>query len=327
MEPPVVPKPPPGPPPPPAECGGPPMRVHFYDAGQALAALVLLPDGRRVLVDAGESAGRKGCGDRCEAWHERVMSGLGRDLGGKPLDLVWITHPHSDHLGGAPDVAAKIGAKRYVDNGRDLEKPAVKAARDAATTAGAQVQVVDPEHRDVPLPGSRDVKLTAVVPSAWPSECTSGDVNACSIALRIDYCRSSILFTGDAPAAEEEKLDVHGEVTLLQVGHHGSRTSTAQAFVDRIKPKYAVISAARPHEGTNDGYCHPRTIVLETLTRALGGPGRATLRAFDGAVKCEAGAEQPEHWLDVKVSDRIWATARDGEVRLVTSGDGSFARE
>jgi competence protein ComEC len=303
------------------------MRVHFYDVGQALAALVILPDGRTILVDAGESAVRKGCGDRCEVWHRHVVAGLTRDLGGRRIDLVWITHPHSDHLGGVPDVMARFGATFYVDNGRDLEKPAVKAAREAVAAASATVRVVDPEHLEVPLQGGRDVKLTAIVPRPWPEECTAGDVNACSIGLRIDYCRSSVLFTGDAPTAEEARIDPRGEVTLLQVGHHGSRTSTGQPFVDRIRPRYAVVSSAKPYEGTNEAYCHPRAVVAETLTRAMGGPGKATLKAYDGAVKCEAGNPQMEHWVDVPVSDRLFSTARDGDVLLWTTGDGIFAKE
>jgi glyoxylase-like metal-dependent hydrolase (beta-lactamase superfamily II) len=101
----AVPEPPPAasvtdpPPPPPAPCGnGKAMSVHFYDAGQALAALVTLPDGRRVLVDAGESPKRAGCGAPCKAWHQRVMDGLKADIGTGPLELLWITHQHSDDM-------------------------------------------------------------------------------------------------------------------------------------------------------------------------------------------------------------------------------------
>ena len=78
---------------PPDRCGtGAPLVVHFYDAGQALAALVDLPDGRRVLVDTGESPTRAGCGEPCRTWHERILSGLRADLGEDGLDLLWITH-------------------------------------------------------------------------------------------------------------------------------------------------------------------------------------------------------------------------------------------
>lgn len=88
----------------PATCSGRPLRVVFFDAGQALAALVTLPDGKHILVDAGESPTRPQCGAPCKDWHQRVMAGLAREFGDAPIDLAWITHPHSDHIGGAVDV-------------------------------------------------------------------------------------------------------------------------------------------------------------------------------------------------------------------------------
>jgi glyoxylase-like metal-dependent hydrolase (beta-lactamase superfamily II) len=53
------------------------------------------------------------------------MDGLARDLGDAPIDLLWITHPHSDHIGGAVDVLNHFSVKAYVDNGRDLEKATI----------------------------------------------------------------------------------------------------------------------------------------------------------------------------------------------------------
>jgi len=90
----------------------------IYDAGQALSALVTLPDGRRVLVDTGESPRRPCKG--CMAWHEHVMTGLRTDLGNGGIDLLWITHQHSDHVGGAADVLSSFKVNLFVDNGLDL---------------------------------------------------------------------------------------------------------------------------------------------------------------------------------------------------------------
>jgi competence protein ComEC len=299
------------------------LRVHFYDVGQALAALVVLPDGRRVLVDTGESPARAGCGAACRQWHDHLISGLRRDLGSAPLDLIWITHQHSDHLGGAAGVLGTFATRLYVDNGRDLNRPGVVSAREACDAAGVRVQVVDPEHRQSPLAGAAGATLTPIAPRTWPSSCRN-NANECSIGLRVDYCASSILFVGDAERNAEAALDPGGEVTLLQVGHHGSNTSSSAAFLARAKPKYAVISAARPGVGTNRNYCHPRKGAVERLTAALGGAGASTLRAFDDAASCRAATDGD--WLDVPVSDRLWATARDGDVVLSTGGNGEFLR-
>ena len=63
------------------------------------------------------------------------------------------------------------------------------------------------------------------------------------------------------------------------------------------------------------------------MTRPMGGAGTKKVKAFDGAVKWKKGEPQPEHCLDVPASDRLWVTARDGDVTLVTTGDGEFRRE
>jgi competence protein ComEC len=299
------------------------MTVHFYDVGQGLAVLVALPDGRHVLVDAADSPHRTGCGASCEVASARLMTKLRKDLGGAPIDLAWITHQHSDHIGGAPEVLATFAVGVYVDNGLDATNPEVRRAHQAAEERRIPVQVVDPTHRDVPMHAGRGVSLTPVLPPAWPPSCRH-DANECSIGLRIDYRASSVLLTGDAEHTEEKLLDLGGPVTLLQVAHHGSETSTSPALLARAPPRYAVISAGKPGEGVNREYCHPRALVVQRLTRVLGGAGARTIDAFDGD-RCDRATAAD--WIAVPASDRLWATERDGDVVLVTSGDGTFRRE
>ncbi len=300
------------------------MTVHFYDVGQGLAALVDLPDGRHVLVDAGESPRRPGC-DECAAAHGHLVARLAADLAGAPIDVLWITHPHSDHVGGAPEILESFDVREYVDDGRDLHKPEVERARRAAAARGTPVRVVDPARRVWPFAAplaSPDLRLTPVLPERWPESCNR-DPNDCTIALRVDYCASSVLFTGDAEHAEERALAPVDPVTLLQVAHHGSATSTSPAFLARARPRYAVISAGRPGAGTNRDYCHPRALVVRRLTRALGGPGARALEAFDGE-RCDRA--EADDWVDEPASDRLWATERDGDVVLTTTGDATFSR-
>jgi competence protein ComEC len=161
------------------------------------------------------------------------------------------------------------------------------------------------------------------VPERWPPACAH-DANECSIALRIDFGASSVLFTGDAEHEEEAMLDPRGPVTLLQVGHHGSETSSSPAFLSRVRPRYAVLSAGEPGEGLNREYCHPRALVVRRLTHLLGGPVSSTLQAFDGDW-CDRA--QASDWVAVPSSDALWATERDGDVVLTTTGDGAFRRE
>lgn len=309
------------------------MTVHFYDVSEALSALVDLPDGRHVLVDTGDGARRAGCGDVCANADRHLIKQLRADLRGARIDLLWITHQHADHVGGAPEVLDTFGVGIYVDNGRDARKPEVRRAHDAADNHGTALVVVDPEHPDMAMGGSHDLTLTPVVPHAWPRSCAQ-DPNECSIALRIDFCSSSVLFTGDAEHDEEAMLDPRGPVTLLQIAHHGSETSTTPAFLSKVKPKYAVISAGKPGEGYNRRYCHPRALIVERLTRVLAGSAakepdasggeQKTLDAFGGE-RCDRATASD--WTSVSASNALWATERDGDVVLTTTGDGAFHRE
>lgn len=305
-------------------CGGAPLRVHFYDVAQALSALVDLPDGRHILVDAADAAKRPGCGQVCTTAHEHLATKLAADLAGRPIDLMWITHQHSDHMGGAADILGRFSVKNYVDNGRDLDVGEIKSARDAAAAKGVPITVVEPGHEQVPLQGAGDVKVTGIAPTSWLPKCAT-DRNECSILLRLDYCTSSILFVGDAEVEEEALLDPHGAATLLQVGHHGSDTSSGSEFISKVQPKYAVISAGKQGEGMNKTYCHPRASTVQTLTQVLGGPGVKPIHAFDAKASCKQGTAA--NWIDVPASDHLWATERDGDVVLTTAGDGTFVKE
>jgi competence protein ComEC len=301
-----------------------PMKVHFFDVGQALAVLVELPGGETILVDVGESPTRPGCGgDSCLAAHEHLLSRLGALVPGGKLSMVWITHQHSDHLGGAEGVFGKFRVRFLVDNGQDSSVKQVERLHQAARSAGAMYQVVDPGHADVPLDVLPPVTLRAVVGADWPSSCPANK-NDCSIGLRIQYCSSSVLFVGDAEGGAEAAFEIHPS-TLLQAGHHGSDTSSTSEFLARVRPKYVVISSGKPGEGLNRGYCHPRLSSVERLTAATGRFGKSSLRAFNAAGSCKHATEP--NWNSIPVSDRVFSTARDGDVTLTTMGDGLFVRE
>jgi competence protein ComEC len=303
-------------------AAGRPMRVHFFDVGQGLAALVTLPDAQQILVDAGDSSTRPGCGLTCAEGNQRLLAGLSREAKGGALAMLWITHQHSDHMGGALDVLQRLKVDHYVDNGREPLKTMVEKVHTQADAMGVPILHVAPGTTAVPMNVGLGMRLTAIVPAEWPEACGQNP-NDCSIGLRIDYCKSSVLFTGDAEQIEEDALDVGGPVTLLQVGHHGSDTSSSAAFLAKASPKYAVISSGKPNVGLNHQYCHPRKVAVDRLTTALGAVGQRSLEAYDGH-SCKQGEGT---WTAVRVSDRLFSTARDGDVVLMTTGNGEFKRE
>jgi len=286
-----------------ATCGGQPLRVHFYNVGQALSALVDFPDGTHWLVDAGTGA----TGAR-----EHLTNSLRTDLAGNPIAVMWITHQHADHMNAAAAVMNQFPVNVYVDNGFP------SAARSAAQTR----HILHAPTDALSMPAA-PVKVTPFLVASKPKSCPRNQ-NNCSIGLRIEYCSSSILFVGDAEQEEEALLPHDQTATLLQVGHHGSPTSSSPAFIDKVAPKYAVISAGKPRQGTNRTYCHPNASTVTTLDTPLGGTGSQDLEVFAGA-KCKGSTAKD--WRKVKVPDHLWATPRDGDVVLTTTGDGEFRRE
>lgn len=305
-------------------CGqGQPLKVHFFDVGQALSVLVELPDSQTILVDLGDTPTRAGCGGACAAAHEHLLSKLAELLPGQAVSMVWITHQHSDHLGGAKGVFRQIRSTYLVDNGTDANATQVRTLHQAAQAAGAVYSIVAPGQTDIPLSVSPPLRLTAIVPSEWTVDCVK-DKNNCSIGLRIDYCASSVLFTGDAENEEEAHLPLEA-VVLLQAAHHGSDTSSSEEFLAKTRPRYAVISSGRPNEGMNAGYCHPRLRTVQRLSVELGPSTGKALEAFDGQVPCKGAPAS--NWSSVATSENLYSTARDGDVTLTTSGDGVFVIE
>ena len=149
------------------------------------------------------------------------------------------------------------------------------------------------------------------------------DANECPIGLRVEFCASSVLFTGDAEHEEEAALDFGGPVTLLQVAHHGSETSDdaglpheGQAEVRRRIRRQAGggaqswITATRVRESSSDS---------RLCSEVPGGSDPTGVRR--GALR--HGSSRRD-WRDVSTSDRLWATERDGDVVLTTDGDGTF---
>ena len=292
-----------------------PLRLHVYDVGQAAAALVELPDGRDVVVDVG--------GVRTSV--SRKLQG---DLHGRPISLLWITHPHDDHLSHAKAVLRDIPVQLWVDNGLDGGSPARGGGegmgvrlRAEARRHGVRVVSVTPAAPGLPFPPAGEaLRLTPVLPRAWSRRCLEGNANDCSIGLRVDYCGSSILFLGDAEAEEERAFERLEPATLLVVPHHGSHTSSSERLLAQVRPRYAVISAGGPP----NEYCHPAKATVDRLNRFLGGRRETTVAAYDGARCRHASRSAPVRALR---SERLWVTAADGDVTLVTSGDGTFTRE
>jgi competence protein ComEC len=231
------------------------LEVHVLDVGQGDAIALRTPAGRWVLVDAGRSWSS---GD---AGRTTVIPYLRRH--GGALALFVLTHPHSDHAGGAASVIRGMRPAQVRDAAFVVGNPSYAAMLSAARARGSTWDRVRPGER-LALDG---VLLEFLAPdSAWTA--ALDDPNEASTILRVQYGSRSLLLTGDAEAGLERWLLTHAgaalDVDVLKVAHHGSITSSTPAFLEAVSPRIAVVSVGR-----DNTYGHPSTEVMQRLL-ALG---------------------------------------------------------
>lgn len=210
--------------------------VTFLPVGQGNAAVVETPGGRRMLVDAGPPGSA-----------ERVILPFLRHRGIERLDLVVLTHPHRDHTGGFAALARRVQIREVWHNGDRRDAP--------ADLAGVRSRVVT---ATVTTFGRVGLEVLFGSPDA-PT------VNDGSLVLALRYEERRLLLAGDAEAAAEERMLASGldlDADVLQLGHHGSHSSSTEAFLDAVTPTYAVASAGRDNR-----FNHPSEIVLQRLAR------------------------------------------------------------
>ncbi len=240
------------------------LAVHFLDVGQGDSALVLC-DGAAMLIDGGES-------DQSSFLYSYL-----RDLDVRYLDDLVATHPHSDHTGGLS------GAVQIAQVGTALSPVAdwdTKSFQSLAKYLAEQDVAFT-----IPSPGDTFALGSAVVTVLGPLK-NYDETNNASIVLRIDYGKTSFLFTGDMERDAEADLLEAGtdlKATVLKVGHHGSDTSTSYPFLREVMPQYAVISC-----GTGNSYGHPNEDTLSLLRDAGATVYRTDLQ---GTVICQSDGE------------------------------------
>lgn len=235
------------------------LLVQAIDVGQGDSLLLITPEGKTLLVDGGGFGGAPRAAAQEFDIGEEVVSPVLWARGIRHLDVVALTHAHSDHMGGLPAVLRNfhpdelwVGNNPPVDVYNALLKEAAQLhVRVRALRAGDTVAF-----------GSSKVDVLAPFASYAPG---AEPANNDSMVLHVAYENSSVLLEGDAEAPiEDAMLSEQGlKSTLLKVGHHGSLTSTRPEFLARVAPRWAVISC-----GFRNRYGHPRQEILEELQAA-----------------------------------------------------------
>lgn len=232
------------------------LRATFIDVGQGDAALVDLPDGSAMLIDAGGLVGSPiDVGSRAVG---AVLSARRRTR----LAAVVLSHPHPDHFLGFASALARASPEAFWDTGQGEDEGAGGAyAALLADLRGRGVPILRP--RDLcgsRMMGGAVLDVLAPCPAPMPDR----GANDNSFVLRIRYGARAFLFVGDAERAEESELLGSGadlRADVLKVGHHGSRTSSTPAFVARVNPEVAIVSC-----GGRNRFGHPHPTTLEHLS-------------------------------------------------------------
>jgi competence protein ComEC len=235
------------------------LEVTAIDVSQGDSLLLVFPDGETMLVDAGgfpgmERMARKPQIDMGEdvvspyLWSRRI----------RHLDYAVLTHGHSDHMAGLPAILDNFHP-RALWIGAEPESDAWRSVREHAAADHVRILTLNCESPSVVIGGAA-VRFLAPAADYVPAA-TAG--NNDSLVFEVTYGRRSILMTGDAEKPVEAELVQNAQlrpVTLLKVGHHGSRTSSSEAFLDQLQPRFAFIS-----DGYLNQFHHPHPDVLARL--------------------------------------------------------------
>ncbi|MDY3802035.1 MAG: ComEC/Rec2 family competence protein [Bacilli bacterium] len=215
------------------------VKVEYIDVGQA-DAILIENNKKYMLIDAGNNED----GD--------LLVNYFKDKNITDFEYVVATHPHEDHIGGMDNIIKNFNIKNYY-------------MPDCYTTTKTFEELLDAlEEKNLSFE-TPDIDSEFLLGDALFKVLYTGtdkrDLNNTSIVLRMTYKDVSFMFTGDATNTTEKKIlakDLQSDV--LKVGHHGSQYSTSDEFLDKVNPKYAIISV-----GTGNVYDHPKDITLNKL--------------------------------------------------------------
>lgn len=217
------------------------MQVHFMDVGQADAALLQYSEDEttyHVLIDSGDWTGNEAV-DYLDA--EDVHD----------LDLMVGSHPHADHIGQMDKVMEEVDVDEVWMSGDEADSQVYERVMDSIDDEGAAY--------NEPRAGE-DYNVGPLEIEVMSPDHLNGDLNDDSIVMRITYGDVSLMFTGDAEEHAEKTMvnqQDNLDADILKVGHHGSKTSSTEPFVDNVDPDSAMISV-----GEDNKYDHPDEEVL-----------------------------------------------------------------
>ena len=225
------------------------LTVKVLDVGQGDSIVIRTPE-QVVLVDTGDVPAR-----------EKLIAML-KQQGIATIDLVVITHPHADHLGGMAAVLENFTVKKVLDSGQTTTTALYRNYLNQVQKKNIPFRVVKAGESNIDIGAGAQLKVLGPPKTAIAG--MESELNNNSVVLKLIYGEFSMLFTGDAEKeAEAAMLQNEPAVlksTLLKVGHHGSNSSTSPPFLAAVSPEAALICV-----GANNDYHHPHPSTMKKL--------------------------------------------------------------
>jgi len=247
-----------------------PARIEFLDVGQGDSVLIRSPEGKTALIDAGTS--------------NRVVQTL-KDRDVTAIDLVVVSHHHSDHYGGMAAVVRAFHPRYFLaaDSGHNTSsyQKLLELVRDE------KIQPIYPLKNK-----PRRIELGSVVLTVFPQPPEDRDEeNNNSIGIRATFGAVSVLMTGDSEETERQWWMAHNpdllrDASILKLAHHGSRNGTDAKWLGLVQPELTVASLG---EGNDYGHPHSETVSLLSRSHI---PFKRTDRDGTIAIECDGNQWQ-----------------------------------
>ena len=226
------------------------LRLTVFDIGQGDSIFIEAPNGNQILIDGGPSS--------------VVLGKLGgaMPLWDRSIDLIVLTHPHADHVAGVIEVLKRYDVGMVLESGTNYSTAEYREWRTLLEQKHVPV-VIARAGQKVHL--AKNTELDVFTPFDSFVGKSPSNVHDAMVVSKLVYASSSVMLMGDAEKYFEYRLLLSGadlKADILKIGHHGSKTSTAEDFVAAVLPSYAVISVGRKNR-----YGHPTQQTLDTLAK------------------------------------------------------------
>ncbi|OGF18759.1 hypothetical protein A3I35_00640 [Candidatus Falkowbacteria bacterium RIFCSPLOWO2_02_FULL_45_15] len=227
------------------------LTVNFLDVGQGDGSFIQTPFGQNIIIDGGDG--------------QKILPELGRVLPfyDRTIDLMILTHPHEDHIGGLVKILGRYRVQKILATGVVHNTPTYLAWLEAVKRKNIPLVIID-RRQEINL--GPDLKMEILWPQASLLNQEIDNLNDSSIVLELIYQEQKFLFMGDAEnvltpglSQGERRLS---EADVLKVAHHGSDDATSEEFLQIVKPKTAVISV-----GKDNAFGHPSLRAIKRLEK------------------------------------------------------------